>query len=134
MLVIVVGIGGVLLWQLILNLPIIAPRFASRLGLRSRRSDFRQEFFARCMLLLSKLALNESTRRLRKNSPWRLRLISNAKVLRPISSEWLSRLTQAYYRLRFGNTAQLSDQEQLEVQRALRNLEKSANSLPSAKE
>lgn len=122
-------IGGtiVLLWQLIANLPRIAPRFAKRLGIRSRRSDFNQEFFARCVRVLRKLGFerdeSQTPQELTREAAEYLVEKKGVKS----SNEWLQVLTQSYYRLRFGVGKSLSDQEQNDIQAALKSLEKSAS-------
>ncbi len=127
------GIGIVLLWQLIVNLPMIAPHFARRLGFRLRRSDFSQEFFARCVGILRRSGFE------REDSQTPQELTRQAgdflQSQRGVASsrEWLERLTETYYRLRFGNAIMLSDQEQAEIQATLKNLEKSVDSLPTTK-
>ncbi len=127
------GIGIVLIWQLIVNLPNIAPRFAQRLGFRSRRTDFRQEFFARCIRILQRSGFE------RKDSQTPQELTREAgdylQSQRGVASsgEWLERLTQTYYRLRFGNAVVLNEQEQAEIQLALKNLEKTVDNLPATK-
>lgn len=132
-LVTTVGIGLVLIWQLIVNLPAIAPRLAKRIGIRSRRSDFNQEFFTRCVRILSRFGFERQD----SQTPQELTRAA-AKFLEgekgvASSSEWLDRLTQTYYRLRFGNSVVLSDQDQADIQTALKNLEKSVDKLPAVK-
>ncbi len=118
-----IGIGFVLLWQLIANLPSIAPRLAKRIGMRARRSDFNQEFFARCVRVLQRFGFERDD----AQTPQELTreaadfLVHQKGVVS--SNEWLSVLTQSYYRLRFGGKRNLNDIDQVEVQTAIKNLE-----------
>ncbi|MDX1930881.1 MAG: DUF3488 and transglutaminase-like domain-containing protein [Pirellulaceae bacterium] len=123
-----VGIGIVLLWQLIVNLPRISPKLAKRIGMRTRRSDFNQEFFARCVRVLRKFGFERDD----SQTPQELTREAADYLVREkgvaSSNEWLNVLTQSYYRLRFGGGRTLNEQDQAEVQTAIRNLEKFATS------
>jgi Domain of unknown function (DUF4129) len=124
-----VGMGIVLLWQLIMNLPRFAPKLAKRIGMRPRRADFNQEFFARCVRILQKCGFERED----SQTPQELTLAAADYLAREkgveSSKDWLQFLTQSYYRIRFGGGLSLSDQDQAAVQAALKNLEKSATKL-----
>lgn len=125
-LVTLIGMSFVLLWQLITNLPRIAPQFAKRIGMRSRRSDFNQEFFNRCVRALRKFGFERDE----SQTPQELTTEAADYLVKErgaaSSNEWLDVLTRSYYRLRFGVGRTLSDQDQAEVQTAIKNLEKIA--------
>jgi transglutaminase-like putative cysteine protease len=125
-----VGIGLVGLWQMIANLPRIAPRLARRIGMRPRRSDFNQEFFSRCVRVLRKFGFERED----SQTPQELTRDAGEFLVREkgvvSSKEWLQLLTQSYYRLRFGGGRSLSDQDQAEVQAAIKNLEKFTTNRP----
>ncbi len=121
------GISIVLIWQFIANLPRLAPRFAKRIGLRPRRSDFNQEFFARCVRVLQKFGFERED----SQTPQELTLKAADYLEREkgvaSSNAWLQVLTQSYYQLRFGGKRTLGEQDQAEVQAAIKNLEKLAS-------
>jgi len=125
-----VASGFVLLWQLIANLPRISPRLAKRIGMRVRRSDFNQEFFSRCVRALRKFGFERED----SQTPQELTREAAEYLVREkgvaSSNEWLNVLTQSYYRLRFGGGHTLNDQDQAEVQTAIKNLEKFATTRP----
>jgi protein-glutamine gamma-glutamyltransferase len=126
-----VGIGIVLLWQLIVNLPRIAPRLANKIGMRTRRSDFNQEFFSRCVRALRKFGFERED----SQTPQELTREAADYLVREkgvaSSNDWLHVLTKHYYLLRFGGGQTLNDQDQAEVQTAIKNLEKFATSRSS---
>ncbi len=132
-LVITIGIGTVLLRQLVLNLPTLAPKLAKRMGLRSRRSDFNQEFFSRCVRILRQFGFERED----SQTPQELTREAADYLAREkgvaASSEWLAQLTRIYYKLRFGGHQGLSDQDSADVQAALKNLEASIAKLPATK-
>ena len=132
-LVTTVGVGLVLVWQLIVNLPSIAPRLAKRMGIRSRRSDFNQEFFTRCVRILSRVGFERQDSQTPQELTREAATYLEGEKGVVSSREWLDRLTQMYYRLRFGNSAPMSDEEQAEIQNTLKNLERAAEKLPTAK-
>jgi hypothetical protein len=125
-----VGLAAILLWQLVVYLPKVAPKFAKRIGLRPRRSDFNQEFFSRCVRILQRFGFERDE----SQTPQELTREAADYLEREkgvaASSEWLHLLTQTYYRLRFGSGRALNEKDQAEIQAALKSLEKSAAQLP----
>ena len=128
-----VGMGIVLLWQVIVNLPRFAPKLAKRIGMSPRRTDFNQEFFSRCVRILRKFGFErEDSQTPQELTREAADYLTQEKGVES-SKEWLQFLTQSYYRIRFGGGRPLSDQDQVAVQAALKNLEKSAAKLPTQK-
>jgi hypothetical protein len=132
-LVITVGVSLVLVWQLIVNLPTLAPKLAKRIGLRSRRSDFNQEFFSRCIRILRTFGFErEDSQTPQELTREAADYLANERGV-PASGEWLAQLTRIYYKLRFGGSQGLSEQDNADIQSALKNLENSIAKLPATK-
>jgi protein-glutamine gamma-glutamyltransferase len=129
MLVFFVGGSIVAIWQLIRSLPRFAPRLATRLGLRERQADFKQEFFSRCVKMLKKFGFERRISQTPQEITHQAaNFLSSEKGL-PASRDWLQLLTQKYYQMRFGNTEALSESEQQEIQAALKSLEKNLSKI-----
>lgn len=123
-LVFAIGSAIVFLWQLSLIMPRFAPKLARRLGIRNRQADFKQEFFARCVNLLKRLGFERNTSQTpQEMTRQAAEFLADQQGLTG-SRDWLQLLTLQYYRLRFGNGVALTEDEQVQVQTALRNLEK----------
>lgn len=127
-LIFVIGVLAILAWQFVRYLPRFAPKFAKRLGIGQRASDYRQPFFARCALLLNRMGFKRS----HHETPQEL-TASAAEYMKnrghTDSTEWLATITQTYYRLRYKPSESLTSQDEADVHLALKNLERSIKNL-----
>ncbi len=120
-LVIVVGTCLVLLWQVFRWLPRWAPRLARRLGVGQSAGVIQQGFYRRCMQLLGRLGL----RRRHSETPEEFVRMASAILARQgkFATEPLQRLTEYYYRLRFGNASSLDPAAVQEIRRCVEAVE-----------
>ncbi len=121
----VLGAGAIALWQLFRSLPRFAPKLAKRLGIRERKSDFKQEFFSKLVRLIGRLGIERQNSQTPKEITEHAANVLTTNDNSNANRDWLELLTSYYYRLRFGSSNNLNEQEQRDVQTALRNLEKS---------
>lgn len=123
-LVIVAGVLPIGLWQLMRLIPRFAPRLAARLGLVKAKSPIQQKFYARCISLLESL-------RIRRPDSETLREFSNrasqsldAEAVKTTGVQVaLDALGDLYHRLRFGQSQELDESEQRQVEQHLETVE-----------
>lgn len=119
LLVAVLGGGILCLWRLVVWLPNIAWRLAAKLGLSNQSFAISQQFFVRCLKLLSTI----NFRRAPSQTPRELtESAANFLMSRscPVAAdEPLAVLTATYYKMRFSDRTQLSKHELQVVEQAL---------------
>lgn len=124
--VLIMLVGGtlVVLWRIIRWLPRYAPRLAKKLGLRPGLDDVRQHFYRHCLRLLRRAGFARQAGQTAEE------YTSQAAETLALSRHWiaapqeLSLLTSTYYRIRFGGSKTLGNDEQRAVAAALDELER----------
>ncbi|MFK7735581.1 MAG: DUF3488 and DUF4129 domain-containing transglutaminase family protein [Pirellulaceae bacterium] len=113
---------GVIIWQLVVWLPKIAPNWARRMGIVKNEMQLAHPFYARCLAIVGRLGIKRSQATTPHEYTRRAEDVLSEKGL--TAREPLDFLTQLYYRIRFGGKAsQLSPAEERMASDKLRLLE-----------
>ncbi|RMF43929.1 MAG: transglutaminase domain-containing protein [Planctomycetota bacterium] len=121
MLVFACGTCLLLAWQVLRWLPRWAPRLARRLGVAHTAGTIQQRFYRQCLQLLGRLGL----RRRHSETPEEFVRMASAVLAtqgKPVS-EPLQRLTDYYYRLRFGDAPLLEPNAMQDIQNCMQAVE-----------
>ncbi len=135
--VIAVGSLAVGAWRLSVWLPRWAPNLASRLGLtRTELAQVKEPFYARCLHLLSQSGLKRSASQTPFEFTSSAASLLSQHASTPASAKTpqaLNLLTGLYYRLRFGTSSSLTEDEQRLVAAALNEIETTTKSLKATR-